>query len=76
MRATTMEKSACHICPRCGKAEMNIYYPDNSDVKVGTWCEACDFKAFFAGDALVPVEVDIHPRKAREEKIKVQVKAR
>jgi len=34
---------------------MNVYYEDDSDIKLGAWCESCNFKGFFVGKELFEV---------------------
>lgn len=48
-----MEKTTGNACPRCGKPEMNIYYEEGSDTKLGAYCEACGLKGFFSEGKLV-----------------------
>ena len=55
-RMVDLEKVTNHICPRCGKAAMNIYYSEGSEKKVGAWCEICDLKGFFSHNKLFSVE--------------------
>jgi len=55
-RGADLEKVTNHICPRCGKAAMNIYYSEGSEKKVGAWCEICDLKGFFSNNKLFSVE--------------------
>jgi len=55
-RIVDLEKVTNHICPRCGKAAMNIYYSEGSEKKVGAWCEICDLKGFFSHNKLFSVE--------------------
>jgi len=55
-RQVDLEKVTNHICPRCGKAAMNIYYSEGSEKKVGAWCELCDLKGFFSNNKLFSVE--------------------
>ncbi|HEY4822986.1 MAG TPA: hypothetical protein VIH83_04800 [Candidatus Bathyarchaeia archaeon] len=51
-----MEKVANHVCPRCGQPQLNIYYSDQTDSKVGAWCEYCNLKAYYYGKELVPID--------------------
>jgi len=44
-----MEKTMHNVCLRCGEEAMNVYYEDDSDIKLGAWCESCDVKGFFVG---------------------------
>ena len=50
-----LEKVANRLCPRCGKPELNIYYSDQTDNRVGAWCEYCNLKAYYYGEELVPI---------------------
>jgi len=50
-----MEKTIHNVCPRCGENAMNVYYEDDSDIKLGAWCESCDLKGFFVGRELFEV---------------------
>jgi hypothetical protein len=50
-----LEKVANHICPRCGWSEMNVYYSDRADSRVGAWCEHCDMRGYYHGEELVPI---------------------
>ena len=55
MMGTRLEKITNNMCPKCGRAELNIYYSDQTDTRVGAWCEYCDMKAYFNGDELVAI---------------------
>ncbi len=48
-----MEKVANHMCPRCGERELNIYYSEQADKRVGAWREYCNLKAYYYGEELV-----------------------
>jgi transcription elongation factor Elf1 len=50
-----MEKNTNQECPRCGQPEMNVYYADQSDNRVGAWCEYCNMKAYYNNDRLVEI---------------------
>jgi len=50
-----MEKTLHNVCPKCGENAMNVYYEDDSDTKLGAWCERCDLKGFFVGRELFEV---------------------
>ena len=50
-----MEKTVQNVCPKCGEGAMNVYYEDDSDVRLGAWCESCDLKGFFVGKELFEV---------------------
>ncbi len=50
-----MEKVTNHTCPRCGQAEMNVYFSDQIDSRVGAWCEYCNMKAYYYGEELVQI---------------------
>src|SRR2546425_51539 len=47
------EKDENRTCPRCGQSNLNIYYSDNADDRLGTWCEGCNLKAYYSGEQLV-----------------------
>ncbi len=50
-----MEKVPNHTCPRCRQSQLNIYYSDQADNRVGAWCEYCNLKAYYYGEELVPI---------------------
>lgn len=50
-----LEKVTNYTCPRCGWSEMNVYYSDQADSRVGAWCEHCDMKGYYHGEELVPI---------------------
>jgi len=50
-----MEKVGNHVCPRCGQVAMNVYYSDETDNRVGAWCEYCNMKAYYHGEELVQI---------------------
>jgi len=50
-----LEKVTNHLCPRCGKPQLNVYYSDQTDSRVGAWCEYCNLKAYYYGEELVPI---------------------
>ena len=50
-----MEKVENHTCPRCGQVAMNVYYSDQTDNRVGAWCEYCNMKAYYHGEELVQI---------------------
>ena len=50
-----MEKVTNYTCPRCGQRELNIYYSEMADDRVGAWCEYCNLKAYYHGEELVPI---------------------
>jgi len=50
-----MEKTINNVCPRCGENAMNVYYEDDSDIRLGAWCGGCDLKGFFVGKELFEV---------------------
>mgnify|MGYP001033637036 FL=1 len=50
-----MEKTVHNVCPKCGEGAMNVYYEDDSDIRLGAWCESCDLKGFFVGKELFEV---------------------
>ncbi len=51
-----LEKIPNHTCPRCGQPELNVYYSDGADSRVGAWCEYCNLKAYYYGEDLVPIK--------------------
>ena len=51
-----MENIPNQLCPRCGRTEMNVYYSNDADEKLGAWCQGCDLKAYFNGDELVSMK--------------------
>lgn len=55
IRAKRLEKVSNHACPRCGRPELNIYYSDQTDNRVGAWCESCNLKAYYFGEELVSI---------------------
>jgi hypothetical protein len=50
-----MDKVASNECPRCGRLQMNVYFSDQNDNRVGAWCEFCNLKAYYFGEKLVPI---------------------
>ena len=50
-----LEKVANNDCPRCGRTELNVYFSDSADNRVGAWCEFCDLKAYYFGEQLIPI---------------------
>ncbi len=52
---TDLEKVPNYPCPRCGQPQLNVYYSDKTDSRVGAWCEYCNLKAYFDGEQLVPI---------------------
>ena len=55
LRVVFLEKVSNYTCPRCGWSEMNVYFSDQADSRVGAWCEHCDMKGYYHGDELVPI---------------------
>jgi len=55
VRGVSMEKVGNHVCPRCGQVAMNVYYSDQTDNRVGAWCEYCNMKAYYHGEELVQI---------------------
>ncbi len=51
----SMEKVPNHTCPRCRQTQLNVYYSDQADNRVGAWCEFCNLKAYYFGEELVPI---------------------
>ena len=54
-QGVSMEKVGNHVCPRCGQVAMNVYYSDETDNRVGAWCEYCNMKAYYHGEELVKI---------------------
>lgn len=54
-RSRDLEKVANRTCPRCGQSRLNVYYSDQTDNRVGAWCEYCNLKAYYYGEELVPI---------------------
>jgi transcription elongation factor Elf1 len=50
-----LEKVTHYDCPRCGQPRMNIYYSDQTDNRVGAWCENCNMKGYYHGDELIAI---------------------
>ncbi len=50
-----LEKITNHECPRCGRTQLNVYFSDQTDNRVGAWCEFCNLKAYYFGETLVPI---------------------
>src|SRR5207302_4409709 len=50
-----LEKVPNYPCPRCGQPQLNVYYSDKADSRVGAWCENCDLKAYYDGEQLIPI---------------------
>ena len=50
-----LEKVASNECPRCGQARLNVYFSDQTDNRVGAWCEFCNLKAYYFGEKLVTI---------------------
>ncbi len=50
-----LEKVPNYPCPRCGQPQLNVYYSDKADSRVGAWCEYCNLKAYYDGEQLVPI---------------------
>lgn len=48
-----MERLPNRECPRCGRMNMNIYFSNDEDEKLGAWCESCDLRAYYNGNELV-----------------------
>ena len=52
-RCKLVEKVGNKACPRCGQLQLNVYYSENADERVGAWCEYCNLKAYYYGEQLV-----------------------
>ncbi len=50
-----VEKVPNYTCPRCRQPDLNVYYSDQTDNRVGAWCENCNLKAYYYGEELVPI---------------------
>ncbi|HEV2119029.1 MAG TPA: hypothetical protein VGS11_02815 [Candidatus Bathyarchaeia archaeon] len=53
--AILLEKVTNNSCPRCGHTQLNVYFSDRTDNRVGAWCEFCNLKAYYFGETLVPI---------------------
>jgi transcription elongation factor Elf1 len=51
-----METISCHLCPRCGRMQLNIYFSSNTEEKLGVWCENCKLKGYFESGELVSMK--------------------
>jgi len=58
-----MEKTIHNVCLKCGENAMNVYYEDGSDIRLGAWCESCNFKGFFVGKEFFEV-TELEAKKA------------
>jgi transcription elongation factor Elf1 len=50
-----LEKVPNYLCPRCGQPQLNVYYSNKADSRVGAWCEYCNLKGYYDGELLVPI---------------------
>jgi len=50
-----LEKVPNYPCPRCDQPQLNVYYSDKADSRVGAWCEHCNLKGYYDGEQLVPI---------------------
>ncbi len=50
-----MEKASGNLCPRCNRATLNVYYEEDSDLKIAAVCENCNIRGYFVGAKLVPM---------------------
>jgi transcription elongation factor Elf1 len=51
-----MEKIPNHLCPRCGRVDLNLCFASDADEKLGVWCENCNLRAYFDGDELISMK--------------------
>jgi hypothetical protein len=41
------------VCPNRGDTNLNVYFSDQTDDKLGLWCESCNLKAYYCGETSV-----------------------
>jgi len=46
-----METVHKQISPNCRDRQANVYFSDSTDDKLGVWCENCNLKAYYCGEA-------------------------
>jgi hypothetical protein len=47
-----MEKSSGNRCPRSLKDSINVYYEEESGLRLGAVCGVCGLKGYFSDDRL------------------------
>jgi uncharacterized protein (DUF983 family) len=47
-----MEKSSGNRCPRCHRDSLNVYYEEESGLRLGAVCSVCGLRAYFSDDKL------------------------
>jgi hypothetical protein len=47
-----MEKSSGNRCPRCLRDSLNIYYEEESGLRLGAVCKVCGLRGYFSEDRL------------------------
>ena len=48
-----MDSIRNQVCPNCGSSQLSVYYSDQTDDKLGAWCEGCDMKVYYCGEKSV-----------------------
>jgi hypothetical protein len=51
-----LETISSHLCPRCGRKQLNIYFSSNTEGKLGVWCENCNLRGYFESGELVSMK--------------------
>jgi hypothetical protein len=51
----SLESVPNQVCPNCGGSHLNVYFSDQTDDKLGAWCESCNLKAYYCGETSVLV---------------------
>lgn len=41
------------VCPNCRQPNLIVYFSDQTDDKLGVWCESCDLKAYCCGETSI-----------------------
>jgi hypothetical protein len=47
-----MEKRSGNRCPRCLRDSLNIYYEEESGLRLGAVCGVCGLRGYFSDDRL------------------------
>jgi len=50
-----MERSNGSVCPKCLRMSLDVYYEEDSDLRLGAICRTCGLKGYFSEDRLVPM---------------------
>ncbi len=50
-----MESVQKQVCPNCRTLDLNVYFSEHSDDKIGVWCEHCNLKAYYSGEISVSI---------------------